>query len=124
MIKGKEQRRKKRHFSIRKSLNGTHERPRIVVFRSNKNIYASIVIDEETPNRVLATVSSLAQDFKGGEAQNKGWNVQGASLVGALLAKRAKELGIERVVFDRGGYKYAGRVKAVADAAREGGLKF
>jgi len=121
-----EKKRKKRHLRVRKKISGTYEKPRLVVFRSNLHIYASLVVDEEKPNKVLTVISSLTPGFKklSGEGKMKGGNVSGAETVGALIAKKAKELKIEKVVFDRGGYKYTGRVKALADSARKGGLKF
>lgn len=117
--------RKKRHLSIRKKIFGTSEAPRLVVFRSSKHIYVSVVIDEERPNKVLTGVSSLSKEFgdiKKDEA--KGGNIEGARIVGELIAKKCKTFGIEKVSFDRGGYKYAGRVKFLAESARKGGLKF
>jgi len=127
MRKTKEEKRKKRHLRIRKKISGTEERPRLVVFRSLKHIYASLVVDDVSPCKVLTTVSSLSEEFKKLAKENsnaKGGNVEGAKIVGTLIAKKAKELGIEKVVFDRAGYKYTGRVKALADFARKGGLKF
>ncbi|HDD64579.1 MAG TPA: 50S ribosomal protein L18 [Firmicutes bacterium] len=121
----REERRKKRHKGIRKKIKGTYERPRLVVFRSHKHIYASLVVDEEVPNKVLTTVSSLSPEFKSIQNEEiKGGNVKGAEVVGKLLAEKAKSMGIEKVVFDRAGYKYHGRVKALAEGARKGGLKF
>lgn len=121
-----EEKRKKRHLRVRKKIFGTYEKPRLVVFRSNLHIYALLVVDEEKPNKVLTVISSLTPGFKelSGEGKMKGGNVNGAKTVGDLIAKKAKELKIEKVVFDRGGYKYTGRVKALADSARKGGLKF
>lgn len=107
--------RKKRHKRIRKKVIGTKEVPRLVVFRSLKHIYANLV-DDINKNTIL-TVSSLIKNKKGG-------NIEGAKLVGENLAKKAKEKGIEKVVFDRAGYLYHGRVKALADSAKEHGLKF
>ena len=125
MIQTKEERRKRRHLRVRKKVKGTYERPRLVVFRSHKHIYASLVVDEESPNKVLTTVSSLSPEFKTVEnSEIKGGNVKGAEVVGKLLAEKAKSMGIEKVVFDRGGYKFHGRVKALAEGARKGGLKF
>jgi len=82
------------------------------------------VIDEENPNRVLTTVSSLSPEIKGSKEGVKGYNVEGARQVGELLAKKAQEMGVGKVVFDRSGYRYTGRLKSLADAARKGGLKF
>jgi large subunit ribosomal protein L18 len=106
--------RRRRHFRVRKKVNGTAERPRLVVFRSDKHIYAQLVDDDA--GRTIATVSSLK--LTEGKKSDK------ASEVGKQVAMVAKDKGITRVVFDRGGYKYHGRVKAVADGAREGGLEF
>lgn len=112
--------RKKRHLRVRKKLFGTAERPRLNVFRSSKNIYAQL-IDDQT-GTTLVSASSLDAELKGkGES---GATVDAARTVGVLIAKRAKEKGYENVVFDRGGYIYHGRVKALADGAREGGLDF
>ncbi len=122
----KEDRRKKRHLSIRKKISGTADIPRVVVFRSNKHIYASVIVDTTTgSSKVLFTVSSLSKEAKkdlSGKA--KGYNIAGAAIVGALLGSKSRAIGVERVVFDRNGYIYAGRVKALAEAARKGGLKF
>ncbi len=106
---------------IRKKVFGTAERPRLVVFRSAKNIYAQIV--DDLHNRTLTSVSTLSPDLKEKTAKAKG-KITAAQLVGKRIAEKAKELNIKNVVFDRGGYMYHGRVKAVADAAREGGLHF
>jgi large subunit ribosomal protein L18 len=108
------ERRFKRHLRVRNKISGTAERPRLVVFRSLKHIYAQLV--DDTTHRTLATVSDL-----GIEQGKKG---ERASEVGKLIAERAKTAGITRVVFDRAGYRYHGRIKAVADGAREGGLEF
>ena len=107
-------RRFKRHLRIRNKITGTQERPRLVVFRSLKHIYAQLV--DDTANRTIATVSDL-----GIEQGKKG---ERAAEVGKLIAERAKTAGITRVVFDRAGYRYHGRIKAVADGARKGGLEF
>ena len=121
----REDKRKKRHLSISKKIRGTEERPRVVVYRSHLHIYASVVVDEISSARTLLTVSSLTDEAKGDFSEKiKGSNVEGAKIVGTLLSKKSKEKGIEKVVFDRNGYLYAGRVKALADAARKGGLKF
>ena len=108
------ERRYKRHLRVRNKVKGTAERPRLVVFRSLKHIYAQLV--DDTAHRTLATVSDL-----GIEAGKKS---ERASEVGKLIAERAKTAGITRVVFDRAGYRYHGRIKAVADGARKGGLEF
>lgn len=110
--------RKKRHLRIRKKINGTSSIPRLNVYRSNTNIYAQLIDDEK--GITLTSASSLDKELK----LENGSNVEAAKQVGALIAKRALELNIENVVFDRGGYLYHGRVKALADAARAAGLKF
>jgi large subunit ribosomal protein L18 len=110
------QRRERRHKRVRKDVFGTAERPRLVVFRSNRGIAAQLVDDAE--GKTLAAAGWL--DAKGA----KGAKTDQAAEVGKLLAANAKKAGIERVIFDRGGYLYHGRVKALADAAREGGLEF
>ena len=107
-------RRYKRHLRVRNKVSGTAERPRLVVFRSLKHIYAQLV--DDTANHTIATVSDL-----GIEQGKKG---ERAAEVGKLIAERAKTVGITRVVFDRAGYRYHGRIKAVADGARKGGLEF
>jgi large subunit ribosomal protein L18 len=111
--------RKKRHIRIRKKITGTAEVPRLVVFRSIKHIYASLI--DDINNKTLITVSSLSEEFKD---KKKGGNIEGAILVGEILSKKAKEKNIEKVVFDRAGYVYHGRIKALADSARKNGLKF
>ena len=114
--------RQRRHNRIRKRVSGTPERPRLVVFRSLKNIEAQLV-DDLGGNTILgmSTLSPELKDFKG-ESRNP--QVEKAHAAGKLLAEKAKEQGVEAVVFDRGGYQYHGRVKAFAEGAREGGLKF
>ena len=108
---------------IRKKLAGGPARPRLAVFRSQGHIYAQVIDDEA--GRTLCSASSLDGDFKGaGKGKRKGANVAAAKEVGQLIAARAKQKGIEAVVFDRGGFLYHGRIKALADAARESGLKF
>ncbi|AIE83964.1 50S ribosomal protein L18 [Fimbriimonas ginsengisoli] len=108
--------RQARHVRIRKSLSGTAERPRLAVYRSLKHISAQII--DDTTGRTLAAASSVEKDLSA-----KG-NVEGAKQVGAKLAERAKEAGITTVVFDRGGFKFHGRVASLATAAREAGLEF
>ena len=109
--------RQRRHTRVRGKVSGTPERPRLNVFRSNANIYAQIIDDV---NRVtLVSASSLEKGF-----ESYGGNCDAAKLVGKTLAERAKDKGIEAVVFDRGGYVYHGRVQALAEGAREGGLVF
>lgn len=111
-------RRYRRHLRVRKKISGTGERPRLVVFRSLKHTYAQLVDDEH--GHTLAGASDLSVG-----SRPEGVGKVGAALsVGKSIATRAKELGITRVVFDRAGYLYHGRVKAVADGAREGGLEF
>ena len=107
--------RRRRHFRVRKSVHGTADRPRLAVFRSNRYIYAQVIDDEA--GRTLAAASSQEPALR-----RKSLTVDTAAEVGTLVASRAKEAGIDSVVFDRGGFKYHGRVKALADAAREGGL--
>ena len=109
--------RRKRHLRVRNRVAGTAERPRLNVFRSLAHIYAQIIDDEK--GTTLAAASSVEKDFEG-----KGGNIAAAKAVGAAIAKKALEKGISEVVFDRGGYIYHGRVAALAQAAREGGLKF
>ena len=109
-----------RHKRVRRKVFGTPQRPRLCVFRSSNNIYAQIIDDT---NRVtLVAASSLEADVKG--AVNHTGNKEAAKLVGQLVAKKAVEKGITEVVFDRGGYLYHGRIKELAEAAREAGLKF
>ena len=110
--------RKVRHERIRENLSGTAERPRLCVFRSNANIEAQIIDDVKGITLVSAT--SLDKELK----LKNGSNIEAAKVVGAEIAKRAKKAKITAVVFDRGGYLYHGRVKALAEAAREGGLEF
>ena len=110
--------RRKIHRRIRRKVRGTPERPRLSVFRSLNHIYAQLI--DDTQGRTLAAASSNEKSAKVGG----GGNVQGAKAVGRLIAERARQSGVERVVFDRGGYRYHGRVKALAEAAREGGLEF
>ena len=116
----KVQGRKVRHLRIRARVIGTPERPRLAVFRSLNHIYAQVV--DDTTGRTLAAVDSRAPDFR--QKAKAGGNVAAAKIVGELLAQRAKARGISQVVFDRGGYQYHGRVKALAEAARTAGLAF
>jgi len=106
------------HRRIRRKVRGTPERPRLCVFRSLKHIYAQII--DDTAGRTLVAASSNAP----GMGKASGGNLTGAREVGRLIAERAREKGIQKVVFDRGGYRYHGRVKALAEAAREAGLEF
>ena len=108
--------RKRRHERIRKTVCGTARRPRLCVMVSNKHIYAQIVDDEN--QKTLASVSSSGASSVGRK------NAEGAKLIGQRIAAVAREIGVGAVLFDRGGYKYHGRIKALADAAREAGLKF
>jgi len=110
----------RRHVRTRKKVTGTAERPRLNVFRSLTQIYVQVIDDEA--GRTLVSASSIDQELRG---QMDGLNkTDQARIVGKSIAERAKAKGIEDVIFDRGGYRYSGRVKALADAAREGGLKF
>ena len=120
MAKGANEVRLRIHKRIRKALGGTEIRPRLCVFRSNAHIYAQIVDDSK--GSTLAAASSLDAETKG-EVKNGG-NIAAAKAVGKMVAKRALDKGVHAVVFDRGGYIYHGRVKALAEAAREAGLKF
>ena len=106
----------KRHKRVRGKISGTPERPRLNVFRSNTNIYAQVI--DDVSGKTLASASSLEKGF------GKGSDCEAAKKVGQAVAGRAKAAGIETVVFDRGGYVYHGRVKALAEGAREGGLQF
>jgi large subunit ribosomal protein L18 len=112
------------HIRIRKKLRGTTVRPRLTVFRSTAHIYAQVI--DDTKGVTLVAASSTEKPSDGGKAGKKptGGNVAAAKEIGRRVAQRAKENGIDKVVFDRGGYIYHGRVKALADAAREAGLEF
>jgi len=110
--------REKIKFRIRKKINGVAARPRLSVFRSNADIYAQLINDEN--GATIASVSSLDKDIKA----QKVTKTEKSKLVGNAIARKATELGLKAVVFDRGGYIYHGRVKAVAEGAREGGLQF
>lgn len=114
--------RTRRHERVRKKIMGTPERPRLSVYRSLDNIYAQII--DDLSGKTLAAASSLTKAAKGKKGKASGGNIEAAKMVGAKLAALAKEKNISKVVFDRGGYIYHGRVKALADAAREGGLVF
>ncbi len=112
--------RERRKLRIRRKINGTSERPRLTVFRSTKHIYAQVV--DDVSGKTVAHASTLSKEVRGGaEEANK---TDAAKLVGHAIAAALKAKGIERVVFDRNGYLYHGRVRALADAAREAGLKF
>ena len=112
--------RRRIHQRTRKTLLGTSERPRLCVYRSLKHIRAQVIDDHN--GRTLAAASSLDKDAR--KSIKGGGNIAAAKVVGKLIAERAKTAGIEKVVFDRGGYQYHGRIQALADAAREAGLKF
>ncbi|GAC1516237.1 MAG: 50S ribosomal protein L18 [Gemmatimonadaceae bacterium] len=114
VAKSRADKRTRRHLRVRKKVNGTAERPRLVVYRSLKHIYAQLV--DDTAGRTLITVSDQAVDA--------GKKTEKSTAVGKQMAERAKASGITKIVFDRAGYQYHGRVKAVADGAREGGLEF
>ncbi len=118
--KAKALRLQKRKWSIRKTLTGTPERPRLSVFRSDKHISAQII--DDYAGKTLVSASSLQKDVRGDKPN--GGNVDVAKAVGKVIAERAKAAGITSVAFDRNGRRYHGRIKALADAAREGGLKF
>ncbi len=125
MEKGKSYRhrmaRLKRHRRVRKKVSGTQERPRLAVFRSNKNIYVQVI--DDVNHKTLTSASTLSPEYK--ERVKEGMSkVEESKLVGALVAEKAKAVGIENVIFDRGGFIYHGRIKALAEAAREQGLKF
>ena len=107
--------RARRHSRVRRKVSGTPERPRLAVFRSNKHIYAQLI--DDLASRTVASASTVADGADGAK-------VEAATAVGRLIAERAKDAGIESVVFDRGGFRYHGRVAAVAESAREAGLKF
>jgi large subunit ribosomal protein L18 len=119
----KNETRQKRHSRVRKRVQGTPERPRLNVYRSSNNIYAQII--DDLAGRTLAAASSLDASLRGDKpAKSAGGNIDAAKSVGTLIAERAKSAGVAKVVFDRGGYLYHGRVQALADAARENGLDF
>ena len=113
MIKSKKDKRQKTRFSIRKKVFGTSEKPRLAVFRSNREIYAQLI--DDVAGNTLACASST---------DTKGTKIEQATIVGKLIADNAKKAGVDAVVFDRGGFLYHGRVKALADSARKEGLKF
>ena len=116
----KQKRLQRRKFGIRKTLFGSPEKPRLSVFRSDKHIYAQLI--DDLAGRTLASAASTLGDVRG-DLKNGG-NVEAAKRVGKAIAERAKSIGVTEIAFDRGGRMYHGRVKALADAAREGGLKF
>ncbi len=114
----REDRRRRRHARVRRRVNGTPERPRLAVFRSNRHIVAQIIND--TAGRTLVAASTVEPELRSGRTGT----VEGAQAVGRLIANRALAAGVRRVVFDRGGFQYHGRVAALAEAAREAGLEF
>jgi len=116
----REEKRQLRHSRVKKKVVGTSERPRLNVFKSLNHIYAQII--DDYAGRTLVSASTNDKEMKG--KIKSGGNIEAAKVVGVLIAKRAAGKGIGKVVFDRGGYLYHGRVKALADAAREGGLEF
>ena len=122
MIKKKDNHkvRQNRHLRVRRKISGTAERPRLCVFRSNKHIYAQVIDDVE--GKTLVAASTVEADIK--NAVEHGGDKNAAKAVGEAVAKKALDAGITNVVFDRGGYIYTGRVKELAEAAREAGLKF
>jgi large subunit ribosomal protein L18 len=111
--------RARRHRRVRKKVHGTAARPRLAIYRSNKHLTAQIIDDES--GRTLASASSLEADFR---KKQSGANVAAATVLGTLVAERAKQVGVSAVVFDRGGFLYHGRVAAIAEAARAAGLEF
>jgi len=110
--------RTRRHLRVRKKVSGSSARPRLVVFRSTRHIYVQVIDDAGA--RTLVSASTLDEGVRGSDGDKKAL----AAAVGRLIAERAKSAGIDKVVFDRGGYRYHGRIAALADAAREGGLEF
>ena len=118
--KEKIRKRIRRHLHLRRRLSGTKQRPRLSVYRSLRNIYCQII--DDTEGKTLVAISTLAPDFR--KDVPDGGNVKAATLLGERLARVALEKGIKRIAFDRSGYKYHGRVKALAEAARKAGLEF
>ena len=112
----------RRHLRVRKKVVGTQERPRLVVRRSSLHLYAQII--DDLAGKTLLIRSTLHSDFKGASKKSKGGNVEAAKKLGEVVAQAAKAAGVKKVVFDRGGYQYHGRVKALAEAARSQGLEF
>jgi large subunit ribosomal protein L18 len=112
--------RERRHRRVRYKVSGTAARPRLNVFRSAKHIYVQLIDDDQ--GHTLAAASTLDANLR--EGGKTGANIEAAKTVGTLIAQRAKEAGITKIVFDRGGFRYHGRVQQLADAAREGGLEF
>lgn len=120
MANSKEEARLKRKLGIRKKISGNEERPRLTIFRSNKHIYAQVV--DDTCNKVLVTAGTVGKELSDSLAKKK--KMDQAKLVGSKIAQKCKQAGISKVVFDRTGYRYHGRVMALANAAREAGLQF
>ena len=118
MIESKKVKRQKIRYKIRKKISGSQDTPRLAVFRSNKEIYAQLIDDSQSAT--LASASSRDKSI----CDQKSTKVEKAKMVGKLIAERAKESGVKNVVFDRGGFLYHGRIKALAESAREAGLKF
>ena len=116
--KSRSEARTKRHLRVRKKISGTAERPRLAVFRSEKNIYAQVI--DDVAGNTLVSASTLDKDFSSKVGSNK----EAAKLVGEIIAKKAIEKGIKEVVFDRGGYVYHGRIQELAEGARTAGLEF
>ena len=112
--------RAKKHLKVRKRLSGTAERPRLAVFRSNSHMYAQVI--DDTAGNTLVSASTLQKEVKDGLEKTN--NIEAAAKLGGVIAKRALDKGITTVVFDRGGFIYQGKVKALAEAAREAGLEF
>lgn len=120
MASEKQTLRLRRHLRVRKKVTGTTQRPRLAVFRSEHHIYAQVI--DDTRGRTLAAASTLDSGIK--STHKYGGNVEAAKAVGKLVAERARENGVQQVVFDRGGFAYHGRVAGLADGAREAGLEF
>ena len=118
--KSRQEVRVKKHMKIRNRISGTSERPRLAIFRSNNHMYAQII--DDTVGNTLVAASTLEKEVK--EQLEKTNNVDAAAYLGTVIAKRAIEKGIDTVVFDRGGFIYQGKIEALAEAAREAGLKF
>lgn len=116
----KKRMRNKRHLRVRRKITGTSDKPRMTIFKSEKHMYAQII--DDTKGQTIVSASTVEKELK--EKLTKTWDQNAAYEVGRLIAKRAKEKGINNIVFDRSGYKYHGKVKALAEAAREEGLKF
>jgi large subunit ribosomal protein L18 len=119
----KDEVRRRVHTRIRKKLQGSDERPRLNIYRSLNHIYAQVIDDTKGITIVSASTAS-GKEAKGGKSKKTGGNVASAKAIGKLIAERAQQKGVKKVVFDRGGYLYHGRIKALADAAREAGLEF